>query len=215
MMMKLSLILLSSLAYFSIGEETFTCNICPDDLMIGNMDGVVVIEGAGNRSCSFLYDLAEDGVITEEQCSELQPLAMEPCNCTTYVCNICGPGKVSTLPNGIVDLPGDDQGATTCAAIYQVAQLGGFNESYCPTVQDYVQEPCGCSDLATPVPTIAPTMSPTNPQPTASPTAEIVRPPLDTEPPTLSPTLSNSGANTFVSGVTVIVSVVTAAVFVL
>jgi hypothetical protein len=81
-----------------------------------------------------------------------------------YICKICGESQMSTNPGGIIDL-GD--GSTTCAAVYQVAQASGFNETFClETVQPTVKEPCGCVD------TLAPSTAPSL-DPSGAPSGEI------------------------------------------
>ena len=93
-----------------------------------------------------------------------------------YICKICGESQTSTNPGGIIDL-GD--GATTCAAVYQVAQAGGFNETFCSeVVQPTVKDPCGCVDSTEP-----PTMTPgdSSEPPTMAPVDS-------SEPPTMAPT---------------------------
>ena len=78
--------------------------------------------------------------------------------CDYYTCPICGGDEfVSTNPGGVIDL-GD--GATTCAAVAQVAFLGGFNETFCQDVViPGVADACGCVPFGSaPVP--APTEAP-------------------------------------------------------
>ena len=60
----------------------------------------------------------------------------------SYICLICGGGE-SVNPGGIIDLPGEEQ--TTCAALWLVAQDGGFNQTFCEeVVQPVGREDCGC-----------------------------------------------------------------------
>lgn len=88
-----------------------------------------------------------------------------------YVCPICGGETfVSTNPGGIIDL---GQGATTCAAVAQVALLGGFNETFCQDVViPGVKDDCGCTELTPTAPPATPTSSPGTPTetPAMSPT---------------------------------------------
>ena len=78
--------------------------------------------------------------------------------CDYYTCPMCGGEDfVSTNPGGVVDL---GEGATTCAAIGQVALLGGFDETFCQEVViPNVADACGCAafgSTAVPVPSVAP-----------------------------------------------------------
>lgn len=165
--------------------------------MLGDEDGLVELPGRENRTCRELQDLADSVNITDEQCNELIPLVQVPCDCIEFVCNICGNGGVSSDPGGIIDIPGDDEGLTTCAAVNEVARAGGFNESFCPTIQELAKDPCGCSEGSI-EPTEAPTDEPTSsPRPTRAPSP--TSPPVDS--PTRQPTVPDfSGANPNVVG---------------
>lgn len=121
-------------------------------------------------------------MITEAQCDELSPYAQTPCDCTTFVCPICGEDGSITIENGILDIPGDDVGQTTCQAVNDVALSGGINETFCPTVQAVAEDPCGCQNLNTP--SLTPTVEPTL-EPTRVPTVD--RPPLATAAPVPAP----------------------------
>lgn len=146
-------------------------------MMIGNEDGVVEIPGRESRTCAEIQEIADSGAISDAQCEELQPLVQEPCECVEFICDLCG-GGVSTDPGGIIDIPGEDQGLTTCAAAFTVAQRGGFNQTFCPTVQEIADEPCGCERDSR-----KPSRSPTeSPEPTGEPTRRPTRSP--TPPPT-------------------------------
>ena len=70
-----------------------------------------------------------------------------------YICDICGgPDFVATKPQGQIDV---GEGITTCAAVAQVALLGGFNETFCnENVIPAVADDCGCTPA--PAPTEAP-----------------------------------------------------------
>ena len=61
-----------------------------------------------------------------------------------YICDICGgPDFVATKPQGQIDV---GEGITTCAAVSQVALLGGFNETFCKeNVIPAVADDCGCT----------------------------------------------------------------------
>ncbi len=159
--------LLCILVHF--GAVNAICNICGPGMMIGDEEGVVEIPGRENRTCLELQDIADSDMVTDDQCKELTPLVLIPCGCIEYSCNICGDGGVSTDPAGIIDIPGDSEGLTTCAAVNAVAKAGGFNESFCPTVQAIAEDPCGCTQGS-----LEPTASPgdeetISPAPTRSP----------------------------------------------
>lgn len=52
------LTLFSAILRTSIAQgDTYLCNICGEGKMIGNIGGVVVIDGLGNRTCTDLNDL--------------------------------------------------------------------------------------------------------------------------------------------------------------
>jgi hypothetical protein len=106
-------------------------------------------------------------------------------SCEAFVCPICGGEDfVSTNPGGAIDL-GD--GITTCAAVAQVALLGGFNETFCQDVViPTVGTPCGCVAFGSP-PVEGPTLAPvaTTPSPTALESAfPTISPVTVTFPPT-------------------------------
>ncbi|KAL3910053.1 MAG: hypothetical protein SGILL_007843 [Bacillariaceae sp.] len=108
--------------------------------------------------------------------------------CDAYVCPICGGEDfVSTNPGGAVDL-GD--GVTTCAAIAQVALLGGFNETFCQDeVIPFVATPCGCVAFGSP-PVEGPTLAPAaaTPAPSEQDSAfPTITPIIVTFPPTPAP----------------------------
>lgn len=175
------------------------CNICGEGNMVGAADGVVLGPLGGNATCAEIQSGADTGAITEEQCSELQDYN-EACACTMFICKICGEGKVSTKPDGIVNIPGDDS-SSTCLAVFEVAQAGGFNITICPTVQDIVEDPCGCEDdveKASQAPTLAPVTKPT-PAPIAptEPTTPAPVPP--TSPPTADPSAAAGNGGFFVA----------------
>ena len=164
--------LLSLLAFYSFFGASFGCSICGTDMMIGNVEGIIEIPGRENKTCAEIQELGDEGLINDAQCDELQAYVQEPCECQEFKCEICGEGRVSTDPGGIVDIPGDGKGSTTCAAVYTAAQNGMFNVSFCTTVQDVVEQPCGCeggSPAPSPElsmsegPTRTPASRPTNP----------------------------------------------------
>lgn len=171
--MKFALLVLISSVL--AGTSDGYCNICGPDMMIGDRDGLIIIPGRQNRTCGELQDLGDEGLINEDQCSELVPLMQEPCDCTSFVCNICGVDGRLTDPEGSIDIPGDES-ITTCDDLDNAANRGDFNETYCLTLQDIAQEPCGCDTV--PSPTMGPTDGPTiSPEPTSERTPFPTRSP--------------------------------------
>jgi cell division septation protein DedD len=194
--MKVAL-LLTIFGAFMKEASSAGCNICGEGNMVGAADGVVFGPVGGNNTCAAIQSAADTGAITEEQCSELQGY-ITACACTVmFICNICGEGKVSSKPAGIVNIPGDAS-STTCLAKYEVAQAGGFNETFCPTVQDIVQDPCGCEDdveKPSQAPSLAPVTKPT-PAPNAPTTPASVPP---TSPSTADPSAAAGDGGFFVA----------------
>lgn len=145
-------------------------------MVIGDESAVISLPGRENRTCAELQELGDDGLIDDQQCSELQPLAQAPCECEIFICSICGEGGITTDPGGIINIPGDEQGLTACAAVDQAAQAGTFNQTFCTTVQAIAEDPCGCDMRSQP--TAAPTAGPSlSPEPTFSPTPRPTRAP--------------------------------------
>ena len=122
----------------------FQCDICGPGLQIGTLDAIISPDGRQNRTCGELQAFGDQGLISEEQCLELEPFVQDACDCQPFVCSICGMDGVTTEPGGVLDIPFDKEGLTTCAAVQAVADLGGFNESFCDVVQSLALEPCGC-----------------------------------------------------------------------
>jgi hypothetical protein len=89
----LSLSLLCTL----LGSASSSCSICGPEMMVGNDEGVV-----RNRTCASLQEQADSGNVTDAQCLELAPIVDEPCECTAFICPICGKGGVMTDPGGII-----------------------------------------------------------------------------------------------------------------
>jgi hypothetical protein len=117
--------------------------------------------------------------------------------CDYYACPICGGEDfVSTNPGGTIDF---GEGATTCAAVAQVALLGGFDETFCQeVVVPNVTEACGCVEFGStpvPVPTAAPIVG--TPSETSVPTAEspTVPPVVFTFPPVIPTSAPTSAGN--------------------
>ena len=125
-------------------NEPFQCNICGSGFQIGTVDALVSPDGRENRTCGELQSFGDEGLISEEQCVELNSFVQDACDCQPFVCSICGMDGITTEPGGVLDIPFDNEGLTTCAAIQAVADLGGFNESFCDVVQSLALEPCGC-----------------------------------------------------------------------
>jgi len=125
-------------------NEPFQCNICGPGLQIGTADALVSPDGRQNRTCGELQAFGDEGLISEEQCVELNSFVQDACDCQPFVCSICGMEGITTEPGGVLDIPFDEEGLTTCAAVQAVADLGGFNESFCDLVQSLALEPCGC-----------------------------------------------------------------------
>jgi hypothetical protein len=101
--------------------------------------------------------------------------------CDLYTCPICGGDDfVATNPGGLIDL-GDGQ--TSCAAVAQVALLGGFDETFCQDVViPGVVAPCGCVAFGSP-PVEVSTTAPVAITDTRSPSLE------ETSIPSISPVL--------------------------
>ncbi len=169
--MRRALFLLVSLLRASSG-----CDICGPGNTLRDEDGIIEIPGRENRTCRELQDIANSGAISDEQCNELIPFVQVPCDCSGFVCNICGENGELTDPSGIINIPGDDEGLTTCAAVDEIAKARGFNESFCSIVQEIAEEPCGCSQDS-----ITPTASPTESSPSESSpsTPRPTRPPVE------------------------------------
>ncbi|KAL3905301.1 MAG: hypothetical protein SGILL_009733, partial [Bacillariaceae sp.] len=138
------------------GEDCFSCELSADD------EGETCYKfDCTNTISRRAGDTCEDGYVA--------PMLyyLRTYGCEAYVCPICGGEDfVSTNPGGAIDL-GD--GITTCAAVAQVALLGGFNETFCQDVViPGVATPCGCVAFGSP-PVEGPTLAPV--APTEAPTA--------------------------------------------
>lgn len=160
----------------------FRCNICGSGFQVGNIDGLVAPEGRDNRTCGELQSYGDDGLISEDQCQELIPYVQQDstCGCEPFICTICGVDGYSSNPGGIIDVPGDSEGLTTCFAVETAANAGGFNETVCQTIQLLAMEPCGCMfNISTEED--GPTRAPT-PTSTLVPSPPTVRNPLTTAP---------------------------------
>lgn len=153
-------------------HSAFECNICGPGFEIGDLQGIIALPGRENRTCAELQTFGTDGLILADQCTELAPIVQEPCECRLFVCELC-PGGISTNPGGVIDVPGDDEGLTTCAAVLTAAQAGAFNETICPSIQNLTALPCGCTTPSTPTraPVPIPTRAPVAAPPTEPPTA--------------------------------------------
>ena len=92
-------------------------------------------------------------------------------------CDICGAGNEITIPDGIVNVPG--QPLISCADLQMVALDGFIPENFCPLLPTVTGVTCGCAPAA---PAIAPTDAPVAP-PTDAPVAP--QPTLQLFPPTL------------------------------
>jgi hypothetical protein len=118
--------------------------------------------------------------------------------CGYYTCPICGGDDfVSTNPGGLINL-GDGQ--TSCAAVAQVALLGGFNETFCQDVViPGVAAPCGCVPFGSP-PAEVSTTAPVSVTDTGSPSVQgtsfpTIAPVLVTFPPVSAPPTSDTSRN--------------------
>jgi len=158
-------------------STSFLCNICGSGLELGNPDGIVALDGREDRTCAELQEFGKNGFITEEQCMELIPLVEIPCDCQPFVCPICGIDGYMTEPGGIIDIPQDEEGLTTCAAVEAAANMGQFDEVSCITIQSLTLDPCGCEVLFGnhSTPTRSPLSSPTT-------TTTIIPPPSASTP---------------------------------
>jgi hypothetical protein len=150
------LLTLGLTVHSSEGQDTFECNICGPGFQIGNEEGIITPEGRENRTCAELQAFGDEGLISEDQCAELGLYVQEPCECQPFVCSICGVDGITTNPGGVIDIPYDTEGLTTCAAVQAVAEDGGYNETFCDTVQSLALVPCGCEVGGGSSPTRAP-----------------------------------------------------------
>lgn len=141
-----------------IEVEGVTCNSCDIVKQRARDDSCYQFDCTNTISekSAFWSYFCEDGV-------NVAPIKdyLSTYDCDIYQCPICGGEDfTSTNPAGLIDL-GD--GTTTCAAVHQVALLGGFNETFCQEVViPGVAEDCGCvpvgveSAAPAAVPTAAP-----------------------------------------------------------
>jgi hypothetical protein len=91
------------------------------------------------------------------------------------VCNICHDGSYPSKPMTIVSvLERFIPGVNTCDKLYRMGLTGNIPDQICNPLVDFVDRPCGCSNIPTQHPTVvrgtnAPTASPTNFATTSSP----------------------------------------------
>jgi hypothetical protein len=102
------------------------------------------------------------------------PASQEQQDCGYFdnvLCNVCGPGKCVTLPDAVLNIPGQPQ--YLCGALEEAGRVGAIVEFDCSFLPDWTTEPCGCAPPTAPTTTIPPTNAPvppsTAPIPTASP----------------------------------------------
>lgn len=146
------------------------CNICPSG--VSNTDGVIVMPGSKELSCSEIETAGMDGsIVDSELCQALQDRAAEPCcgaqldgevdveieTPTEAFCTLCGPDKIHTEVSTLVSVP--IHGIFSCEELIELGKNGTLDSSgICLLVQLSAKTPCGCVADS---PTTSPTMSPT------------------------------------------------------
>jgi len=191
-------------------SDSYECTISVDDVECNSCVVASGLDAYGNNRTCYDFDctntvsrragsLCEDGVF-------IAPILyyVRTYGCDYYTCPICGgEDYVSTNPGGTVDV---GEGATTCAAINQVALLGGFDETFCQDVViPGVSEACGCVPFGStaapsevPLTTSSPTAGvasvTTSPTPASDPSDPSVE---FTLPPTTMPSALTAGSATY------------------
>jgi len=163
---------LDSIPACSFSVDGVTCNSCQvlpseDDVYFAcyEFDCTNTIANVAGNDCD------NDSVIEGVFPNAFQTLAPTP---DFFVCDICGGGRVPTIPDGLVEIP--TQGTLNCTQIETAANIGGILEAQCPLLQPFVQVPCGCAEiLPTDSPAVDATPAPVPAAPTCfSTTTEIL-----------------------------------------
>lgn len=165
----------------------YACSICGEGMVIGYPDGEVVLPNLQRMSCAGVQQRADNGVIQETQCIQIQPFVRESCDCivaesvptpptaspTAYECAICGDGLRVTKPDGVVVIP--TQPDRTCAALMEAAEFGNINPNQCRLLHPFVFTPCGCVDENSDAPSDLPSFAPSAPTISPAPTGISMR----------------------------------------
>jgi hypothetical protein len=112
------------------------CNICGDNMMIGNPAGIIFVEGF-ELTCAQAEIALELGNISEGACQLVQDAAIVACDCQG-TCNICGDeGLVIGNPGALISFD------LTCAEAQAAATEGSVTEEVCEVLQDSA-DCCNC-----------------------------------------------------------------------
>ncbi|KAL3924716.1 MAG: hypothetical protein SGILL_000874 [Bacillariaceae sp.] len=145
----------------------YFCSVCGDGLVVTRPSVAMNVTGTANNVTCGQYDAAtRNGDVREDQCPILQEAAAQVCGCkepppapteapTVYQCPICGEGRTIGFPNAEVVLPNTQR--MTCAGLLTRSETGIIQETQCLQIQPFVEEACGCVDVAVLAPTEAPT----------------------------------------------------------
>lgn len=119
---------------------TSDCPICGEGNNVTNPDVELELPTIGNMTCGELDYVASTGVVTEEQCSLLQPFVNSYCcdsgvdgSAKIYVCELCADGGNITNPTTILPITG--QANMTCAEYDGMAKQGLIPAELCAPLQ--------------------------------------------------------------------------------